>query len=234
MDAAGDGARDHASGVGRARTHDCACGGALMKRAAILCAVLALPAAALRAQDPKPVWIDVPYVHQSPEACGAAALAMLTAYWAEQEGLAGSFSDGTPAQREQARADRYVSIIERELSPRAGRGIAAKAMKAYLDQHGFITFTLEGTWHDLVSEIGRGRPLIVAVRPRGDPQLHYVVIAGVDPARSMVMMNDPAGRKLITEERADFEKDWSATHNWMLLAVPETSRLPERMQQQQP
>ncbi|HWE87763.1 MAG TPA: C39 family peptidase [Terracidiphilus sp.] len=206
-----------------------------MKRAAILWVVLALPAAALRAQDPKPVWIDVPYVHQSPEGCGAAALAMLTAYWAEQEGLAGSFSDGTPAQREQARAERDLNIIERDLSSRGGRGgIAAKVMQAYLDQHGFITFALEGKWRDLEKEIGQGRPLIVAVRPRGDPQLHYVVIAGVDPVHSMVVMNDPAGRKLITEERAEFEKDWSATHNWMLLAMPESSRMPERMQQRQP
>jgi hypothetical protein len=33
-------------------------------------------------------------------------------------------------------------------------------------------------------------------------------------------MNDPAERKLLTEERAAFEKDWSATHDWLLLAVP--------------
>jgi hypothetical protein len=33
-------------------------------------------------------------------------------------------------------------------------------------------------------------------------------------------MNDPAERKLLTQERAGFEKEWSATHNWMLLAVP--------------
>jgi len=33
-------------------------------------------------------------------------------------------------------------------------------------------------------------------------------------------MNDPADRKLLNQERARFEKDWSATHNWTLLAVP--------------
>ncbi|HTX74592.1 MAG TPA: C39 family peptidase [Terracidiphilus sp.] len=201
-----------------------------MKRAAVLCAVLALPAAALRAQDPKPVWIDVPYVHQSPEGCGAAALAMLTGYWAEQQGLAGGFSDGTPAQREQARADHDMPIIVHDLAPRPGRGIAARAMQKYLEEHGYIAFSLQGTWHDLQSEISKGRPLIVALRPKGDPQLHYVVVAGVDPVRSLVIMNDPGGRKLIAEERAEFEKDWSATHNWLLLAVPETSRLPENMQ----
>jgi hypothetical protein len=34
------------------------------------------------------------------------------------------------------------------------------------------------------------------------------------------MMNDPAQRKLLSQERAAFEKDWSATGHWMLLAVP--------------
>ncbi len=37
------------------------------------------------------------------------------------------------------------------------------------------------------------------------------------------MMNDPADRKLLSEERAAFEKDWSATDYWMLLAVPSPS-----------
>jgi hypothetical protein len=103
-------------------------------------------------------------------------------------------------------------------------------MRKYLDQHGYITFAMQGTWTDLESEISHGRPLIAAIRPAGDPQLHYVVMVGVDPGRSTVTMNDPAERRMLTEDRAQFEKDWSATHNWLLLAVPESSRLPESMQ----
>jgi hypothetical protein len=190
---------------------------------------LAMLAANLCAQQPKSIWIDVPYVHQPPEGCGAAALAMVIAYWSEQEGLAGGFSDGTPEQREQAHADRDVNIIQRELYSPRKHGIAAKTMQRYLEQHGYVTFALDGTWHDLENEISKGRPLIAAIRPKGDPRLHYVVMVGVDPAHSMVIMNDPAERKLLTEERAEFEKDWSATHNWLLLAMPESSRLPEHM-----
>lgn len=152
---------------------------------------------------------------------------MLIGYWTEQEGLAGGFSEGTPAQREQTVAERDVYIIQRELSPRRGHGVAAKAMKTYLEQHGYITFTLNGDWGDLEREIGKGRPLIAAIRPKDDPQVHYVVIDGVDPARSQVTMNDPAERKLLTEERVEFEKDWSATHNWLLLALPESSQISE-------
>jgi hypothetical protein len=50
------------------------------------------------------------------------------------------------------------------------------------------------------------------------------VVDGIDPRRGLVMMNDPAERKLLSQERAGFEKDWSATGEWMLLAVPASAR----------
>jgi uncharacterized protein YvpB len=94
-------------------------------------------------------------------------------------------------------------------------------MVNYLRQRGFVALAFSGNWSDLERQIGKGRPLIAALRPQGQSQLHYVVIDGIDDTGSgLVMMNDPAGRKLLTQERAAFEKDWSATHNWVLLAVP--------------
>jgi hypothetical protein len=96
-------------------------------------------------------------------------------------------------------------------------------MQSYLQQHGYLVFVLNGHWSDLEQQLRKGRPLIVALRPQGDRALHYVVIDGIDPARGLVMMNDPADRKLLSEERAAFEKDWSATRDWMLLAVPAPS-----------
>jgi hypothetical protein len=50
-----------------------------------------------------------------------------------------------------------------------------------------------------------------------------VVVAGLNDQKSVVMLNDPAQRKLLKSERAEFEKEWSGTHNWMLLAVPNAS-----------
>jgi hypothetical protein len=96
-------------------------------------------------------------------------------------------------------------------------------MGAYLRQHGFQAFAFPGKWSDLEEQIAKGRPLIVALRPQGQRELHYVVIDGVDSERGLVTMNDPADRKLLNEERARFEKEWSATHNWTLLAVPAKS-----------
>jgi hypothetical protein len=79
-------------------------------------------------------------------------------------------------------------------------------------------------WSDLEEQLRKGRPLIAAIQPEDQRELHYLVIDGVDSAHALVMMNDPAERKLLTEERVRFEKDWSATHNWLLLAVPASAQ----------
>ncbi|HEV2277177.1 MAG TPA: C39 family peptidase [Acidobacteriaceae bacterium] len=172
-------------------------------------AALLLVAAALSAQTAPAVWIDVPFVRQPREGCGAASLSMVMQYWAAQE-------------HEPAAAASDVAAIQRQLYVPKEHGIPAASMQSYLRQNGFEAFAVSGTWQDLEQNVRKGRPLIVALRPRGQTALHYVVIDGVDAARGLVMMNDPAERKLLTEERAGFEKDWSATHNWMLLAVPAT------------
>ena len=165
---------------------------------------LFLLAATARAQTSS-IWIDVPFVHQPREGCGAASIAMVMNYWAAQAG-----------GRKPADAD---SIQHELYSPRE-HGITTDQMQMYLREHGFQVFALNGAWADLEEQLRKGRPLIVALKPRGQRELHYVVIDGIDPARGMITMNDPAERKLLTRERAGFEQEWSATHNWMLLAVP--------------
>lgn len=156
------------------------------------------------------VWIDVPFVRQPRDGCGAASLSMVMQYWDHQQ--------GRPAS-----ADSAVGSIQQRLYVAAEHGIPASSMQSYLRQHGFLVFALNGHWSDLEQQVRKGRPLIVALRPQGDRALHYVVIDGIDPGHSLVMMNDPADRKLLSEERAAFEKDWSATDHWMLLAVPAPS-----------
>ena len=38
----------------------------------------------------------------------------------------------------------------------------------------------------------------------------------------MVMVNDPAQRKLLQQDRPSFEREWSAAGKWTLLALPQT------------
>jgi ABC-type bacteriocin/lantibiotic exporter with double-glycine peptidase domain len=156
------------------------------------------------------MWIVVPFVSQPKEGCGAASISMVMQYWASKQGTA-------PA------SDSEVSRIQGELYSKGEHGIPAEKMGQYLQQHGFQSFAFPGKWSDIEEQIAKGRPLIVALRPEGQSELHYVVIDGIDSERSLVTMNDPAVRKLLSEERARFEKEWSSTHNWTLLAVPAKS-----------
>ena len=183
----------------------------ILNARALVLALLVLFSTA-RAQSPAAVsstavWIDVPYVHQPSEGCGAASLAMVMAYWAAQQHQAPDTSGD-------------VEVIQHELYSPRDHGIPAAQLADYLRRHNFQAFALNGRWNDLEEQLRKGRPLIVALRPGGQREFHYVVVDGIDSGRGTVTVNDPAERKLLTRERAGFEKEWSATHNWMLLALP--------------
>lgn len=164
----------------------------------------------LLAEAPAAMWIDVPFVAQPREGCGAASLSMVMQYWSGKQGTT-------------VPPDSDVARIQQALYSKKEHGITAEQMGTYLRQHGFQAIAFPGKWSDLEQQIAKGRPLIVALRPEGQSELHYVVIDGIDTGRGLVTMNDPAVRKLLNEERGRFEKEWSATHNWTLLAVPEPS-----------
>jgi uncharacterized protein YvpB len=73
----------------------------------------------------------------------------------------------------------------------------------------------------LEKHLEKGRPLIVALKPgSGGAALHYVVVVGVDAEESLVLVNDPAQRKGLKQERSDFERKWKGAGNWTLLAIP--------------
>ena len=81
--------------------------------------------------------------------------------------------------------------------------------------------TSSGKWDDLRQHLAKGRPLIVALKPAAlETQLHYVVVVGVDQEQGVVLLNDAAQRKLLKQEQAAFEKQWSAVGRWTLLALP--------------
>jgi ABC-type bacteriocin/lantibiotic exporter with double-glycine peptidase domain len=93
-------------------------------------------------------------------------------------------------------------------------------MQHYLEQNGYRVFAFSGDWADLTRHLSTGRPLIAAMKPGAGLPLHYVVVAGVDPARKVVLVNDPAQRKLLTLDEVRFEQGWKAANHWTLLAVP--------------
>jgi ABC-type bacteriocin/lantibiotic exporter with double-glycine peptidase domain len=182
--------------------------GSVRLRFAILAAMLCVCAASSQASG---VWIDVPFVKQKPEGCGAASIAMVMQYWSAQDGE-------DPGQRADA------AYVLRVLHSRAGHGIYASSMSQYLEDQGFRTFAFNGDWNLLHEHLLKGRPLIVALKPVGAGNaLHYVVVAGIDLDQQIIMVNDPAERKLIKLDRVAFEKQWGGAKRWTLLALPQPS-----------
>jgi ABC-type bacteriocin/lantibiotic exporter with double-glycine peptidase domain len=148
------------------------------------------------------VWLD----------CGAASIAMVMQYWQAQQGQpANDTSD--------------AAQIQRTLYSTKAHGIYASDIERYLQEKGFRTFTIRGEWEDLQQHLDKGRPLIVALKPVAlkpisGSALHYVVVTGLGP--EIVMINDPAQRKLLQQDRSSFEREWSAAGKWTLLALPQS------------
>lgn len=164
----------------------------------------------LFAAEPRGLWLDVPFVKQDKEGCGAASIAMVMQYWQQQQGQpVNPFAEPT--------------YIERALHADSAHGIYASDMERYFQQNGYRTFAFAGEWANLKHHLGKGRPLIAALKPISSRELHYVVVVGVDEEHKLVLLNDPAQRKLLKEDKSRFEQEWKATAYWTLLAVPETS-----------
>jgi ABC-type bacteriocin/lantibiotic exporter with double-glycine peptidase domain len=159
------------------------------------------------------LWLDVPFVKQGPEGCGAASIAMVMQYWFALDGR-------TPGEQADA-----VYIL-RSLHSRTGHGIYASAMAQYFEVQGFHAFEFAGDWNMLRQHLLKGRPLIVALKPSAmERGLHFAVVAGmgIDTQGEVILVNDPAERKLRKMERATFEKQWGGAQRWTLLALPEQS-----------
>jgi predicted double-glycine peptidase len=170
-----------------------------------LLVTLRLPA---QESDKAGIWLDVPFIKQTPEGCGSASIAMLLQYWSGHGTAIAAGRDDSDA-------------IQRQLYSSKGRGIFASDMARYLKASGFHVFALRGEWNDLRDHLAKGRPLIVSLEPGNSrAPLHYVVVTGIDWQREAVFVNDPARGKLLRIERPQFEKEWQAVRNWMLLAVP--------------
>lgn len=132
---------------------------------------------------------------------------MVMQYWQKQ-------------QRRESNESSDAVLIQRALYVPGAEGVYASAMVRYFQEHAFRTFSFRGDLELLEEHLKKGRPLIAALKPGSGGALHYVVVVGVDAKQKHVLLNDPARRKLLKQDRKGFEKQWSATGNWTLLALP--------------
>ena len=151
------------------------------------------------------VSVDVPFVRQEKNGCGAASVAMVMQYWTAER------------QQDTAKGPAPIEIYNDLYRPDL-RSITLLAMRQYLDRHGFHAFTLRGGMPDLELHISKGRPIIVGLRKRPKANIHFAVFAGLD--NEWVWLNDPTKRKPRRMKRAKFERSWSLADGWLLLAAP--------------
>ena len=119
----------------------------------------------------------VPFVPQEKDTCGAAALAMVMGYWGREAG-----------HREIAGA-----LVEDEL-----RGIRGSRLADFARERGMTAIAFAGEMVILRDQLGKGRPLVVAV-DAGHGRLHDLVVVGFDEERGEAIVHDPArgpGRRI--------------------------------------
>ena len=150
------------------------------------------------------VQLKVPFVPQEKDTCGAAALAMVMAYWGR----------GVP-HREIAAA-----LVEDEL-----QGIRGSRLADFARVRGMVAVAFAGDMDALRDHVAKGRPLVVAI-DAGRGRLHDVVVVGFDDGRAEAIVHDPArgpGRRTGMRE---LEKNWAKSGRWTLLVTPKDSGPP--------
>ena len=152
-------------------------------------------------------WLDVPFVRQDKNLCGAASVSMILQYWHNASPTGGSIE--VPS---------FPDIAE-ALRSSESKGVFGSQMKAYLASLRYQVFVFKGQWEDVKNHISKGRPLVVGLGNRGALD-HYVVVTGWNDPENVVLVNDPAQRKLLKLDRKNFQKSWEQTACWTLLALP--------------
>ena len=156
---------------------------------------------------PQGVLIDVPYLAQTPQLCGGAALAMVLRYWG---------------------ATAVPQDFQHLVDDTAG-GIATSRLTSAASERGWRAVATGAPEVEpiaaVAAHINQGRPVIVLLEDSATVH-HYVVVVGVTPAD--VVLHDPARAPYTVMSHEEFSRRWNVTSRWMLLVLPadETSSAP--------
>lgn len=165
----------------------------LSGRVAVAAAAETVPRAA--AAEPLRL-LDVPYVPQSEQLCGGAALAMVLRYWGEPAVL----------------AEDFASLVE----PGAA-GIRADDLVAAVRSRGWTAMPMNGTPDGIRAQLALGRPVIAFLRVR--PGVHHFVVL-VAWANGGVILHDPATAPFRIEGESAFAEAWAEGGHWALVILP--------------
>jgi predicted double-glycine peptidase len=148
--------------------------------------------------------LDVPYLTQTEDLCGGAAVAMVLRYWGEREVF----------------AEDFVALVDRSAS-----GIRTDVLTSEVRRRGWQALPFHagqapsGGW--MREQVDRGRPVIALIQVRPG-RYHYVVIVAWTSER--VIIHDPARAPFRVLSRLEFERAWTAAGDWALLLLPSEGR----------
>lgn len=146
--------------------------------------------------------LDVPYLPQSEDLCGGAAVAMVLRYWGDQ----------------QVQAEDFAPLVDRTAA-----GIRTDVLTAAVGQRGWNPYPqstgASGEW--IRDQIDQGRPVIALIQVAPN-RYHYIVIVGWTAGR--VIAHDPANAPFTVMAMANFEHAWAAAGRWALLVLPGDTR----------
>ncbi len=163
---------------------------------------VAVPAAAAGQRS----LLDVPYLSQTENLCGGAAVAMVLRYWGER----------------QVYPEDFAVLLDR-----AAAGIRTGTLADAVKRRGWqaVTFSSTSRSNDdaIDQQLERGRPVIALIEDR-PASYHYVVVVGW--TRDRVIVHDPARAPFRVLSRAEFERTWAPTGHWALLVLPPEGKPP--------
>jgi hypothetical protein len=169
--------------------------------AAVTLATAAAPASGQPPSVPSLVplparFLDVPYVPQSEELCGGAAVAMVMRYW----GMTGIY------------AKSFASLVD----PRQ-KGIRGDDLISAITARGWSAASFHGDAPLMQRSLDARRPLIALIEDRPG-RFHYVVV--VSWTAGKVVVHDPARRPFHVHEEQEFLRKWERSAYWTLLVLP--------------
>lgn len=151
--------------------------------------------------------LDVPYLPQSEDLCGGAAVAMVLRYWGEPQVYPEDFA----ALVDRSAAGIRTDVLTTSVNQR--RGWQARLLEADPATRG------EGVRR----HVEHGRPVIALIQV-GPDRYHYVVVVAWTGDR--VIVHDPARVPFRVFERAEFERAWATAGHWALLVLPADADAP--------
>ncbi|MDP1571285.1 MAG: C39 family peptidase [Vicinamibacterales bacterium] len=150
--------------------------------------------------------LDVPYLPQTPDLCGGAAMAMVMRYWGARQ----IYPEDFEALVDRSAAGIRTDVLTADVQRRGWQALPVAAGAASGD-----------TW--MRGHINQGRPVVALIEVAPD-RYHYVVVVAWTDDR--VIAHDPARAPFRVLSRADFERAWAAAGRFALLVLPPEGGVP--------